>query len=60
VHAEVTAAEESQKAVVLKIESLLEMLAEWDNYQSILSLTRDILNGQKSLSERTREFAKEH
>jgi hypothetical protein len=46
--------------VVLKVEKLLEMLAEWDNYQSILSLTRDILNGQKNLSERTREYAKEH
>lgn len=60
IHAEISAAEASQKAVVLKVEKLLEMLAEWDNYQSILSLTRDILNGQKNLSERTREYAKEH
>lgn len=60
IHAEIAAAEGSQKAVVLKVERLLEMLAEWDNYQSVLSLTRDILNGQRSLSDRTREFAKEH
>jgi hypothetical protein len=60
IHAELAAAEESQKAVVQKVERLLEMLAEWDNYQSILSLTRDILNGQRGLADRTREFAKEH
>jgi len=59
-HAELTSAAASQKAVVGKIENLLEMLAEWDNYQSVLSLTRDILNGQKSLEERTKAFAKEH
>jgi hypothetical protein len=36
------------------------MLAEWDNYQSVLSLTHDILNGQKNLKERTKVFAKDH
>ena len=40
--------------------SLLEQLAEWDNYQSILTLTRDLLNGQKNLSERTRQYIQEH
>jgi len=60
VHSELTAAATSQKAVVDKIENLLEMLAEWDNYQSVLSLTRDILNGQKTLQERTKTFAKDH
>jgi len=60
VHSELTAAATSQKAVVDKIENLLEMLAEWDKYQSVLSLTRDILNGQKTLQERTKTFAKDH
>jgi hypothetical protein len=60
VHAELASAAESQKAVVEKMENLLELLAEWDNYQSVLGLTRDILNGQKTLNERTRTFAKEH
>ena len=53
------AAEKSQGAVIERLERLLERLAEWDNFQSVLGLTRDILNGQKSLSERTRQNAKE-
>jgi hypothetical protein len=58
--AELGLAAESQKIVVDKLENLLEWLAEWDNYQSVLSLTRDILNGQKTLQERTKAFAKDH
>lgn len=60
VHSELALAADSQKAVVDKLENLLERLAEWDNYQSVLSLTRDILNGQKTLQERTKNFAKDH
>lgn len=52
-------AEKSQALVVERLERLLERLAEWDNFQSVLGLTRDILNGQKSLSERTRQNVKE-
>ena len=33
------------------IQALLARLAEWDNFQSILSLTKDILNRQKALRE---------
>ncbi len=54
-----TNAEKSQALVLERLERLLERLAEWDNFQSVLGLTRDILNGQKSLSERTRQNAKE-
>jgi hypothetical protein len=43
-----------------KTELLLAELAEWDNFQSVLSLTRDILNRQKSLTERARQYAKDH
>ncbi len=53
------AAEKHQAQVVERLERLLERLAEWDNFQSVLGLTRDILNGQKGLSERTRQAAKE-
>jgi len=53
------AAEMSHSAVVERLERLLERLAEWDNFQSVLGLTRDILNGQKLLSERTRDNAKD-
>jgi hypothetical protein len=60
VHAELGTATAAQKNCVAKIERLLELLSEWDNFQSVLSLTRDIMNGEKSLSERTRQFAKEH
>ena len=49
-----------QVRAVEEIEKLLEQLAEWDNYQSILSLTRDLVNRQKNLTERTRNFARDH
>ncbi|MFT5049022.1 MAG: hypothetical protein ACI8QZ_000411 [Chlamydiales bacterium] len=49
-----------QVRAVEQIERLLEQLAEWDNYQSILTLTRDLVNRQKNLTERTRSFARDH
>lgn len=54
------AAEEEQAATLVRLEALLERLAEWDNFQSVLSLTRDILNRQRNLLERTKRFAKEN
>lgn len=57
VHAEVQSAAAEQKRAVAKIEELLEKLAEWDNFQSVLGLARDILNGQRTLTERTRQAA---
>jgi len=59
VQQELAVASEHQKKALARIDDLLEMLAEWDNFQSVLSLTRDILNGQKSLSERTRALDKD-
>lgn len=56
----VAAAFDHQGVAMERIDELLEQLAEWDNYQSILTLTRDLLNGQQNLSERTRQFAQEH
>jgi hypothetical protein len=54
------AAYENQTVSVHRIEALLESLAEWDNFQNVLALTRDILNRQKALRDRTRRFAKEN
>jgi hypothetical protein len=59
-HADLASATELQKTAVTKLERLLELLSEWDNFQSVLSLTRDILNSEKSLNERTKQFAKDH
>jgi hypothetical protein len=59
-HAALLAASNSQIQGLAATERLLELLAEWDNFHSVLSLTRDILNRQKNLLERTRQFAKEH
>ncbi|MBL8860508.1 MAG: hypothetical protein JNK02_00715 [Planctomycetes bacterium] len=53
------AAAAAQARALERLERLLERLAEWDNFQSVLGLTRDILSGQKSLRERTRESVKE-
>lgn len=60
VHAALAAASAEQQKALEKLDRLLGLLAEWDNFQSVLSLTRDILNGQKTLIERTRQHAKEH
>ena len=42
------------------LDQLLVKLGEWDNFQSVLTLTRDILNRQKNLNQRTRKYAEEH
>jgi len=42
-----------------RLEVLLAELAEWDNFQSVLTLARDILNRQKALRDRTQQFATE-
>ena len=54
------AAYEHQTEAIKRIEVLLESLAEWDNFQNVLALTRDILNRQKALRDRTKRFAKEN
>jgi len=59
VHEAVRDAAIEEKRAVEKLEALLEKLAEWDNFQSVLGLARDILNGQRTLSERTRQTASE-
>lgn len=52
VHAELTSALQHQETAHRHLIDLLDRLAEWDNFQSILSLTRDILERQKSVRDR--------
>ena len=59
VHGHLVTADRHQTAALTDIEELLGLLGEWDNFQSILTLTRDILNRQKSLRDRTREQARD-
>ena len=47
--------QEAQRA----IEELTTRLGEWDNFQSVLTRTRDIIKRQRNLHERTRKYAKE-
>ena len=51
---------DAQAAAGSGLEELLRLLSEWDSYQSILSSTRDLLNRQKNLLERTRQFYKDN
>lgn len=53
------AAAEHAAQVEKQVEVLLSELAEWDNFQNVLTLARDILNRQKALRERTQQFATE-
>jgi hypothetical protein len=53
-HAQLMTAIERQTLAQTHLAQLLDALAEWDNFQSILSLTRDILNRQKSVRDRTK------
>ena len=59
VGASLQAAAEHAALVEQRVEALLAELAEWDNYQNVLTLARDILNRQKALRERTQQFASE-
>lgn len=54
-HAALTEAHAAQEQVQRGLSELLEQLAEWDNFQAVLTLTRDILNRQKSVRDRTRD-----
>lgn len=59
VGSQLSAASEHAAEVERRIEVLLSELAEWDNFQNVLTLARDILNRQKALRERTQQFATE-
>lgn len=57
---QLVAASEHQAAARDRVEALLTLLSEWDSYQSLLAATRDLLNRQKNLLERTRQFYKDN
>ncbi len=59
VGANLQAAAEHAALVEKRVEALLAELAEWDNFQNVLTLARDILTRQKALRERTQQFATE-
>lgn len=44
----------------VELESLLTALGEWDNFQSVLNLVRDILNRQTNLNQRSQSYAEDH
>ena len=52
-------ASDVQTQALSRLEDLLDKLSEWDNFQNILALTRDIRNRQKALRERTQQFMSE-
>jgi hypothetical protein len=54
---DLVAAIEEMTASIEQIDLLLSKLEEWGNFQNILTLTRDILNRQRSLRERTEKLA---
>ena len=47
---------ELQTLTLNRIEDLLERLAEWDNFQSVVTLARDILARQKALQDRLKDI----
>lgn len=46
-----------QDAAIQSLERLLGMLAEWSNFQDVITLTKEILDQQKTLEARTKEAA---
>lgn len=54
IHAALTEHVRLERQLEADVQELLSRLSEWDNFQSILSLTKDILNRQKALRERAK------
>lgn len=54
-----TTASAAHRRALEDTERLLAKLAEWDTLQSVLNLTRDILEAQKNLAERTKQAAQD-
>ncbi len=55
VHGALSEALAAQQAVHAGLNELLEQLADWDNFQAVLTLTRDILTRQKTVRDRTKD-----
>lgn len=48
-----------QDETLRRVEDLLERLSQWDTFQNVLTLTRDILQRQEDLQERLRQYYSE-
>jgi hypothetical protein len=55
VHAALSQAQQAQRRALERIDELIARLSEWDNFQSVLNLARDILQRQRSLRDRTKD-----
>ncbi|MCI0589459.1 MAG: DUF4175 domain-containing protein [Planctomycetes bacterium] len=52
------AARAAQDEVLATIDRLLLLLGEWDNYQAVVGLAREILERQKALNQQTKEWTR--
>ena len=55
VHEALVAAADAQRRTLQRVDELIARLSEWDNFQSVLNLARDILQRQRALRDRTKE-----
>jgi len=54
--AKLTQAHEDQKRIVDLLRHLLDRIAEWEDFQELLQMMRDIVDDQENLNKRTREW----
>lgn len=59
IHRHLVEAAAEQERTLVRLGELIDRLSEWDNFQSVLNLARDILNRQKAVRDRTKEALEE-
>lgn len=52
-------ARDLQKEALGGIEKLLTALSEWDNYQTVVNLARELIERQRSINSRTKEMSRQ-
>jgi hypothetical protein len=55
IHANLSAAAGAQERLLGRLDELIERLSEWESFQSVLNLARDILSRQKAVRDRTKQ-----
>jgi hypothetical protein len=55
IHANLLAAAAAQERLLGRLDELIARLSEWESFQSVLNLARDILSRQKSVRDRTKQ-----
>lgn len=55
IHEALVNAADAQRRTLQRVDELIARLSEWDNFQSVLNLARDILQRQRTLRDRTKE-----